>query len=156
MVDSEHFSGLSQGPAGLPLSWERGDPAVMIGRSLKCTAERDQRFVAKRTANELHPDRQSRFRLPRWHHQARQAEKVRRPHEACDGLDRCLRFRHSAKIGRYDRRRDRARCRGNDHIHVPDGVKMRSKRRSAPTQRREVLHRAIRKSVLQPITHLRT
>ena len=31
----------------------------MIGRSLKCAAERDQRFVAKRTANELHPDRLS-------------------------------------------------------------------------------------------------
>src|SRR5215472_13649937 len=63
----------------------------MIARSLKCTAERNQRFVAERTANELHPDRQSRFRLPRRHHQARQAEKVHRPHEAGDGLDRRLR-----------------------------------------------------------------
>jgi hypothetical protein len=33
---------------------------------------------------------------------------------------------------------------------------MRRKRRSAPTQRFEVLHRAVGKSVLQPIAHLRT
>src|SRR5262245_66445350 len=44
-----------------PGSWERRNPAVVIGRGLKCTAERDQRFVAKRTANELHHDRQPRL-----------------------------------------------------------------------------------------------
>src|SRR5213082_1454480 len=119
--------------SGPAMSCKRWNSAVMIARSLKRTAERDQRFVAKRTANELHPDRQPRFRLPRWHHQARQAKKVRRPHEACDGLDRCRRFRHSAKVSRYDRWRDRARRRRNDHIDLPEGVKMRLKRRSAPT-----------------------
>src|SRR6266568_3445589 len=103
------------GPA---MSCKRWNSAVMIARSLKRTAERDQGFVAERTANELHPDRQSRFRLSRWHHQAR-------------------RWR-------------------NDHVDVSDGIKMRSKRRSAPTQRLEVFHRAIGKSVLQPIAHLRT
>src|ERR1700750_927343 len=49
-----------------------------------------------------------------------------------------------------------ARNGGNDHVNIPDGVKMRSKRRSAPTQRLEILHRAVGEPVLQPVAYLRT
>jgi hypothetical protein len=42
---------------------------MMIGRRLKGATERDQRFIAKRSADELHADRQPRPRLPGGHDQ---------------------------------------------------------------------------------------